>query len=728
MNTLSLLEKLPMRELKYLESILNDGTYLSIVKAEDDPEIDKSKWTTNLNTYVKAAINSNGSLLTHYKNKLYGGRMYSFPSIQNVYGPIRGLLLRNSTTDLDMNNCHPVILRYIANKHKIPTPNLDHYISNRDIHYSCFSSRDEGKKKYLIAINSDIICSKKHSSHLLYMFDMEIKDVIKQIIGLRDYKDITDNIIFAKKQNKNGTTINHIMCYYENRIINSCFDYLISNNFKVSGFMYDGLLFDGNHYENTNLLTEITNHIDSIYPNLNMKWSYKKHDTSIRVPDDFIELETPIEPKIEDYYSIKKQFELTHSLIDSICCVMVQTDGFNRVIPRSIFRESYAQYYSFEQRVPITVMNPRGIAKECLIKKWFKDEKPRHYDSIDIYPNPALCPTNIFNNWIPFVMEKVSDYTHHQEGLDYILNHIKSLCNFDDAIYDYFIKWIGQMIQYPEVKTIMMTIISNEGTGKGQVLQLLKNMMGQGKVFETTDALNDVFGQFNAQLEPAFLVNINELKKADMKGCYEKLKGLITDGKVNINEKGLPKRQITSYHRFLITTNSEDPISTKQDDRRNLIIRASDINIGNKEYFSKLASYISNQDVVRTCYEYFKTIPNLDLFYKILVPKSEYQEALKELTKSPIVSWLESFVRDNWLNETITLTSKEAHTKYSEWYKSTYNFNNNVSLLQFGVRLTNIQVKGISKGPHLRSGATKVFDISLLKQSLNILNILEEDN
>jgi hypothetical protein len=45
---------------------------------------------------------------------------------------------------------------------------------------------------------------------------------------------------------------------------------------------------------------------------------------------------------------------------------------------------------------------------------------------------------------------------------------------------------------------------------------------------------------------------------------------------------------IKSYHRFIISTNKDDPIATSKDDRRNLIIRCSDELVNNKIYFDKL--------------------------------------------------------------------------------------------------------------------------------------------
>jgi hypothetical protein len=45
---------------------------------------------------------------------------------------------------------------------------------------------------------------------------------------------------------------------------------------------------------------------------------------------------------------------------------------------------------------------------------------------------------------------------------------------------------------------------------------------------------------------------------------------------------------------------------------------------------------------------------------------------------------------------------------------------------QFGVRLTNMKLQGLTKGEHTRSGETKIFNISLLKTKYGIINVERE--
>ena len=93
----------------------------------------------------------------------------------------------------------------------------------------------------------------------------------------------------------------------------------------------------------------------------------------------------------------------------------------------------------------------------------------------------------------------------------------------------------------------MPNIVSAEGAGKGTLMDILTGMMGQNKVYQTTTPSREVFGNFNGPMSDAFLVNLNEVSASEMKGSSGKLKALITDNQMTINEKGVKQVQITSW-------------------------------------------------------------------------------------------------------------------------------------------------------------------------------------
>ena len=265
------------------------------------------------------------------------------------------------------------------------------------------------------------------------------------------------------------------------------------------------------------------------------------------------------------------------------------------------------------------------------------NQKQRRYRDSDIFPNIEDCPTDCFNLWMPFVAESITIDEPDMKALQIVKNHIHLMAGGNDDIYQFLIQWIAQSIQYPHIKNgVCPTIISKQGAGKGSFIKLLYKMLGSKKILETTEPSRDVWGNHNALMESAYIVNLNELSKKDTMEAEGKIKGLFTDSSITINQKGINQYKVKSFHRFIITTNKEEPINVSTDDRRNFVIRASDEMIGNKEYFTQLNELLDNPTTIKTCYEFFKSVPDVINFHKFIIPKTEYNKDLQVMTISPI--------------------------------------------------------------------------------------------
>ncbi len=678
---------------------------------------------TSILDLCRTMIKALGKIKRVYRqtNPECGGRMFSGGSLQGVPNTIRGFLMRDVGTDIDMVNAHVVILLYVCKKHNISCPHLQYYCNNRDICLSKFASRDEGKNAFLKSINSDSLNrNNKHMPIEFVNFDKESKLIQKQIITLPEYKHIVDSVPDNKSFNKTGSALNRILCYYENEILHHAIQVVISKQIEIAILMFDGLMVYGNYYNTPELLDEIEAAVESAMPGLHMKWAYKPHDTTIQITDEELAniLSTSSPEKLFD--AMATEFEKTHLKIINKSIFIKHTDSQLMYFTRPQLCLSYA-HMKYEEEQFTMAGKYKGLISKSFINYWATEyEHIRTKDDVDIYPDPTECPDNIFNLWRPFAMElEKGSYTRKPDALSVILNHIKILCNHDIPVYDYFIKWIAQMIQYPAEKTIMPTFISAEGAGKGTMFRLFEKMLGRDKVFETTNPARDVWGDFNGIMTTCYLVNINELSKRDTVEAEGKIKGLITDNSLTINQKGVAQYKIKSYHRFIATTNKEEPINSTVGDRRNLIIRSSDEKKGDVKYFEYIHGLLEDIDVVRTCYDYFRSIPGMDKFRDIPMPHTEYHDNIKELSRSPIEHWLCDFTREHINEENITLQSTKIYDLFREWCGNN-GIKYEIDCVKLNIRLTNMNIQGIFKGPHTRFGKTKIFDINMLRKSLNV--------
>lgn len=725
---MELIERLPLKPIYWLSQL----TYTEFVELcvnknkKHTTEESKTKYSI-LQQFCQTNLKTGGNTkrIYTYSNGTFG-RLFSGGSLQGLPSTIRGLFMRDGVgTDIDMCNAHPVILKYVCGLHNIECPQLEYYIKNRDECLMDFESRELGKLVYLTALNKDTLNRRSNLPRHFKKYDVEIKKIQKQLVKIIDYAEIVCSVPETKTFNKIGSSVNRILCYYENIILQHAIHVLKTKGLDIAILMFDGVMIYGDYYNDTTLLCDITSYVEKQMAGLDIKWTYKEHNTELIVPKDFEEnTDTNNKNRFED---VVNEFEKTHLKIINKS-LFVKHDNNNIIfLTQAQIKMSYS-HLSYNVPMYNEKGSFTGFGTLPFINKWIGfTHNIRRKDDVDIYPNTKDCPENIFNLWRPFAMELLTaPYTYKERELNFILNHIKILCNHDANVYDYFIKWIAQMIQYPQIKTIMPTFISGEGSGKGSLFKLFEKMLGNEKVFETTNPSRDVWGDFNGMMCNCFLVNLNELSKKDTIEAEGKIKGLITDNTLAINQKGLPQYKIKSYHRFITTTNKEEPINSTNGDRRNLIIRSSDEKKGDYTYFETLHNYLEDNDVIRTCYDFFKSIGGMDKFKDIPIPQTDYQTNLKELSKSPIEQWLESFTREH-MNESIECIELLG-TEIYELFKSWCNDNGikyDINSLKLGVRLTNMNINGISKGSHTKNGATKIFNISELKKTLKIGCIID---
>jgi phage/plasmid-associated DNA primase len=361
---------------------------------------------------------------------------------------------------------------------------------------------------------------------------------------------------------------------------------------------------------------------------------------------------------------------------------------------------------------------------ENFVSNWLRNNpSQRSYDDIGNYPDKSKCPINHFNSWKAFAMDTVSSYKTMPDELAIIRNHIKILCDNDEQVATYFEAWIAQMIQFPAIKSVCPVLISKEGAGKGSLMRLFERMLGDSKVFETATPSRDIWGDFNGRMASTFLVNLNELSKKETVESEGRIKALITDPKLTINNKGVNQYDINSHHRFIITTNKEEPINTAKDDRRKFIIRSSDELIGNELYFTKLHEMLNDLNVIKTCYEYFKTIPDMNEFGKLKLPSTEYQEELKEMSVSPLENWLKDLTLEHYYDkENVEILDKKQYDLFKCWCKKC-GIEYNLSSIQFGVRMKRLAMNGMEFGKHTKNGNTRIFNFTLLKEHFKLNNI-----
>ena len=289
-----------------------------------------------------------------------------------------------------------------------------------------------------------------------------------------------------------------------------------------------------------------------------------------------------------------------------------------------------------------------------IINNFFNNPQTPVYKNIAFSPLPQ--PIDTLNLWIGSTM------TAKQGSWVTVMQFLRDvICSGDQKAYEYLICYIAHAIQKPEEKPgIMVVLLGGEGIGKGTLEQILR------KIFEATTLLvsdvNSVVGRFNACLERAYIVFMDEaVFKGDVR-LTERLKSFVTSKHIQIEEKHQPERSIESFHRFFSASNAKHFAQIDSDNRRMFYLKVSEKFKGNSKYWDRLYAAMDNGEVEAMVYNLIQ----LDLTSFDIRNRPESSELLMQKIES-LPHFERFWFNCLWDGETYSISAyyKELHKE--EW-------------------------------------------------------------
>ena len=205
--------------------------------------------------------------------------------------------------------------------------------------------------------------------------------------------------------------------------------------------------------------------------------------------------------------------------------------------------------------------------------------------------NPKGTSDNYLNLWEgPTIVPRKGLWLLIQDFLFVII------CDSDWDCFLYLIHFIAHALQKPEEKPgVTVVMIGGQGVGKGTVGRVFQRIWSA--TYIQVNNVAEVVGTFNAILERAYIVFLDEALFAGNRRGTDELKSIVTEPIIQISEKYQPSRQIRSVHRFIAATNSDHFKNTERDDRRDFTLRVSEVRKGDLEYWRTLNDEIENGGV-----------------------------------------------------------------------------------------------------------------------------------
>ena len=255
----------------------------------------------------KELVKNGIAQVTYKQNEILNmGRVIPVKSLGlfSIRRELRHTLAKNNYVDIDIDNCHPVILSQLLKNNNISCKYLDDYIKNRQLWFNLIIKEyklkdlygeDEIKlkevpKSLFISImygggvnkwieRNNLDCSINTPKKLL-SFINEIKRIMVKICDLN--KELVKSIIEYKKQqgkkdyNIYGSVSSYFLQEKENIILEEVYKYLVSKYIikKSVVLCADGLMIEKEKYYK-GLLEELQQHIKNVF-DIDLNFSKKE--------------------------------------------------------------------------------------------------------------------------------------------------------------------------------------------------------------------------------------------------------------------------------------------------------------------------------------------------------------------------------------------------------------------------------------------------------------------
>lgn len=223
-------------------------------------------------------------------------------SLQGISRVIRHTICRDNMYDIDIKNCHPVILKNWCDAKGIVSTNLHDFNENRAERFQqvreVMNWTKEETKTYVLRLtngggirgkeNESIISSLSSSLPWFTPLLQELTKIRENVMMI--YPDLVKKAIKAKGKeyyNIDGVVISYLLTNMENQILQSMVNACIKKQVKISSLIYDGLMIYKEGVSNLEEfcsyleqeVKENTKHIVSVVP--------KEMDEGLVIPDDY---------------------------------------------------------------------------------------------------------------------------------------------------------------------------------------------------------------------------------------------------------------------------------------------------------------------------------------------------------------------------------------------------------------------------------------------------------
>jgi len=589
--------------------------YLYDHRNELDPgqvSIINSLWNNRKKGTLECQQTITYKLATTKAGKLGWGRYYSCKGgLETIEKECRGTLCNDYYYDLDIVNCHFVLLAQFAKKlfHK-DMPEVERYIDNREEFLRTAGGSREDAKLDIIKI----LYGGTTKNEFLLPLSKETRAFSKHLSGLPQYAELFKAV--KHEDNVYGTFLSYILQTEERKCMLAMKGSLERMGWAVDVLCYDGLMI---RKRDSDLDATIRTTESDVEAETGYKVSIvNKEMSSFEIPILTDEL---VKGVTRDMYNrMKEEFETNNFYY-------IPTHEFVEVRGREMTRmkmdharEHYGTTFRFTH-------SDKFEDYTTFFDIWRQDPKKRVIRSLDMKPSddPSV-----------FVLAPSFAWTEETEGGVGAVEKFQELIRLfgNEEQQNYITKWLAQLIQKPfEPVGTCIVVTGPKGSGKDTPFDFfLQYVFGESYSRNYTCGGSQFFDKHDEGRMNRFFCKVEEANIEVFRKNADKFKALITANSEIFNGKSQRPVVAANYNRFVLTCNPGCPVDLA-DERRFIVAPCSSQRKGDTAYWAEVRKVLFNRGAGVAVGKWLSEIDLIDFDFR-KIPESEYQTAIADSIKT----------------------------------------------------------------------------------------------
>lgn len=605
----------------------------------------------------KANVQGKATIIYKLANTVPGrlgyGRYYgSRGGLEQFECAVRGSLAAEYYTDIDVVNCHCVLIPQFAKATlDMDMPATETYNKHRDEVMAEIMETEgitrDAAKAYIFSIlyNGKM---PPNAPQIFQEMHQEVRDFTIALIKSKKHDKLYQHIKSLQK-NTYGAFLSHIIQTEERHCLEAMVAYLTAAGLQVDVLAYDGCMTRGTD----NITDEILRGCEEAIKEAT------GYDIQLKVkPMSVLEdLDTEADEAAKDadelYEAMKADWEKEHFYFKPTGTIVEIKNG-------------HLCHYKIEHATEAFNMwqLPGADGKqESFLKRWREDSKRRIVDTL-VYKLPENCAVNECSLFTGYAYQRLEGAQEDPEAVAAFKDILLAVCGDNAQVFEYEMNTMAHMIQKPFDKTGVCNIFSSrtQGTGKDTVMGWMMKIMGNHIAHYTSD---DIFwDKHDTRKEGAVMMYLEEAGMGN-RAKENALKARITSDDLEVRPCGIPAYTVPNIARYFMTTNEVNPVKIDETDRRFMIVSCSDRLRTQHAFWEKVHTNLSSNK--NWIYTIGKMLEQRDIstFQPRAMPMTAYKEALQEAAVDSEKAFLQQWAGEETSGSDLYLTYRNYCQEHS---------------------------------------------------------------